>query len=236
MPLSARSMVLGIVSDRRRLVRAATRSADETTLLVEQARAGAEAGADFYQIREPDLSAAALLALVRRVVDATGSRLTVLVNDRADVAVAAGGGAGVHLRAASMPTARLRAWLAPGLSVTRAVHSIAEACAAGPVDAVVAGTVTTSISKDVGHPTLGTDGLRALVDATTVPVIAIGGLTPADWSWVARTGAAGWAGIGSFLPASGEPVGDAVERAVRAARAIELSARPPSNPARARVH
>lgn len=249
MTMATHSMILGIVSHRHRLSRAAAiAGADPTRLLVEQARAAAEAGADFFQIREPDLDAGGLLAVVRRVLDATGNRLAVYVNDRADVAVAAGGGAGVHLRSTSLTAARLRAWLPAGLAVTRAVHSVAEAIAAGPIDAVIAGTAAASASKDAGHPTLGLEGLRAIVDAAAVPVIALGGLGPSDWPWVARTGASGWAGIGVFLPTPGERVDEAVMRAVHAARAAERhdaanafeARRPgaamPGGPPRARVH
>jgi thiamine-phosphate pyrophosphorylase len=215
-------VLIGLVSDRRRLAAAAgVPDTDAAGLLIAQATAAAEAGADFYQIRELDLDAGPLLILVREIAAATRGRLPLFVNDRADVAVAAG--LGVHLRSSSAPAARLRGWLPRSVDVTRAVHSAADAQAAGPVDMLIAGTAKPSASKPSGHDTLGADGLRAIVEACAVPVIAIGGLTPADWPWVAATGARGWAAIGVFLPVAGERVDEAVKRTIAAGRALDGS-------------
>ncbi len=99
-PAAAARPWLIVVSDRRRLCAAAGRPiAEADELLVVQALAAAAGGVAAFQVREPDLEGRALLALVGRLA-ATGVR--VLVNDRADVAAAAG--VGVHLRASSMPT------------------------------------------------------------------------------------------------------------------------------------
>ena len=63
----------------------------------------ARAGVDLIQIREPDLDDRALVTLARAAVAAVrGTPARVIVNDRADVALAAGA-AGVHLRGDSMP-------------------------------------------------------------------------------------------------------------------------------------
>ena len=65
------------------------------------------------------------------------------MNDRLDVALAAGA-AGVHLRADSMPVARVRALAPPGFLVGRSVHGEAEGLAvaqAGGVDYLIAGTL-----------------------------------------------------------------------------------------------
>lgn len=208
-----------VVSDRRRLARAA--GADDRLaagLLIDQAAAAAEAGADYYQIREPDLDAAILVALATRIREVAAGRLVVLVNDRADVAAAAR--VGVHLTARSLPADRLRRWMPSSTSITRAVHGTADAAASGPVDALVAGTAAASASKRSGHPVLGPDGLRAIVLASAAPVLAIGGLSATDWPWVAATGAVGCAGIGAFLPGPGETVGAAVARGVGALRGV----------------
>jgi thiamine-phosphate pyrophosphorylase len=76
----------------------------------------------------------------------------------------------------------------------------------------VAGTVWPSASKPPAHPLLGADGLRAIVRATSVPVLAIGGVTLSRLAEVAGAGAAGAAGIGLFM---GEP--DESSTACRAA-------------------
>jgi thiamine monophosphate synthase len=74
----------------------------------------------------------------------------------------------------------------------------ARACAAG-VDYLIAGTVFATASKPSSHALLGEAGLAAVVRAVDVPVLAIGGMTPARMAQVAAAGASGVAGIGLFL-------------------------------------
>jgi thiamine-phosphate diphosphorylase len=203
---------LVLVSDRTRLCAALGRPpGDGAALLVEQAHAAAAARLTAFQIREPDLDARTLLALTERVAAAAGSTLRVLVNDRADVARAAG--VGVHLRASSMPAARVRSWLPPPAWITRAVHGARDLPAAAGADAVIAGTVRATASKPADAPRLGLSGLAALAASSPVPVIGIGGLTGRDWPALRAAGAAGLAAIGAFLPRPGEDVGGAVQRA-----------------------
>jgi len=206
---------IGIVSDRRRLAAAAGRElAAAPALLVAQLEVAADARVAFYQLREPDLDVTTLLALARRLVVAAAGRTRVVVNDRADVAALAG--AGVHLKHHSIDAARLRPWMPTSTWMSRAVHTLDDVHAAGPVDAMVAGTAAPSLSKAAGTPTLGPAGLAALVAASDVPVFAIGGLTPSDWRWVAASGAYGIAAIGAFLPRRGEDPAAATARAVAA--------------------
>lgn len=203
---------LQLVTDRRRLCAAAgVPLGDAAALIVAQARAAASAGVSHFQVREPDLDGGALLALATGVRDVAGTRMRVLINDRVDVAVAAGVDA--HLRAASLPASRLRSWVPAGLWLSQAVHSADEVRRAGPVDALVAGTVGPTPSKTAGHRVLGIDGLRTLVRATTTPVFAIGGLSALDWPALHQAGAAGLAAIGWFLPRRGESADEAVHRA-----------------------
>jgi thiamine-phosphate pyrophosphorylase len=207
------------VSDRARLCAAAGRPAAEARdLVVAQAAAAAEAGIAAFQLREPDLDARTLLALAERLARVAGGRMRVLVNERADVAAAAG--LGVHLKSVSMPAARLRTWLPPGTWIMRSVHDRADLEAAGPVEAVLAGTVLESASKPPGSPRLGWAGLTALAAVSTVPVVGIGGLGPADWPALRACGAVGLAAIGAFLPRRGESVGDAVARVVAELAAV----------------
>src|SRR5262249_61957306 len=112
-----------------------------------------------------------LLAVTRR----TPSRI--VVNDRLDVALAAGAD-GVHLRADSIPVAEARRLAPAGFLIGRSVHSAAEAAAARDADYLIAGTVFPSRSKGTAHPLLGIDGLRAMVSATPPPALALGRLTP----------------------------------------------------------
>lgn len=167
--------------------------------LVEQAKAAVDAGVELIQIRERDLEARQLADLVHDVLAVARGRSTrVMVNDRLDVAWTCGA-EGVHLRADSVPTAEARRMAPRPFVIGRSVHSVEEARSAGDVDYLIAGTVFATPSKGEGHALLGTDGLRAIVAAARVPVLAIGGIASDRIEEIARTGAAGIAGIGLFL-------------------------------------
>ena len=95
--------------------------------LVERVSWAARAGVHLVQVRERDLEGRALTALVAGCVAAVrGTRARIVVNDRVDVAVAAGAH-GVHLRADSMAAARVRTMVPPGFLVGRSVHGLDEA-------------------------------------------------------------------------------------------------------------
>jgi thiamine-phosphate pyrophosphorylase len=168
--------------------------------LVERVAAAARAGVHLVQIRERDMEGAALLRLVAACVAAVrGTRTRVLVNDRVDVALAAAAH-GVHLRADSMPAPRIRRIAADSFLIGRSVHSIADVRRAeeeGGVDYLLFGTVFETASKP-GVAAAGDAALREAVSATRLPVLAIGGVTPATLPRVAAAGAAGFAAIGLF--------------------------------------
>jgi thiamine-phosphate diphosphorylase len=191
--------------------------------LVAQVREAAAAGVDLVQVRELDLEARDLYRLIERCLDAAAGLPTrIVVNDRADVALATGAH-GVHLRADSYPGERVRAIVPGGFLIGRSVHDPEEAgsvAASGSVDYIVFGTVFASASKAPGHRTAGLDGLAAAVRAAApVPVLAIGGVSADSAAALRRAGAAGLAGIGLFLPgeAGAEATLDATVRRVRAA-------------------
>ncbi|HVH25631.1 MAG TPA: thiamine phosphate synthase [Vicinamibacterales bacterium] len=185
------------MTDRRRLTPEAPFDVARRRLL-DQARWAAASRVDLIQVRERDLEAAPLAALVTDLLlVCAGSGTRVVVNDRLDVALACGA-QGVHLRHDSVPAGRVRSIVPPGFLIGRSVHSAAEAAQAGPVDYLIAGTVYPTPSKPT-IPTIGLRGLAEIVQAATVPVLAIGGLTADGLDAVAATGAAGVAGIGLFI-------------------------------------
>jgi thiamine-phosphate pyrophosphorylase len=189
-----------LVTDRRRLTEAGASVDDARRLLLAQLEEAVEGGVDLIQVRERDLDAASLAALVGDVVAlARGTRTRVVVNDRLDVALARGAG-GVHLRADSIAASHARRIAPPGFLIGRSVHAVDEVPAAEGCDYLIAGTVFPSRSKDRGAPLLGLDGLHAIARAARVPVLAIGGVTPDRFEEIAAAGAAGVAGIGLFLP------------------------------------
>jgi len=172
-----------------------------------------EAGIDLVQVRERDLEASQLSAIVREMIAvARGSSTRVIVNDRLDVALACGAD-GVQLRGDSIPVNAARRLAPEHFLIGRSVHSVDEAVSAAEADFLVAGTVFPTLSKDGGAPLLGVEGLRAIVQSARVPVLAIGGVNEATVVRVARTGAAGCAAIGLFMR-SDESGGDGPCRAV----------------------
>lgn len=183
-----------LVTDRHRLRPAGTDS------LVRLASRAAAAGVDIIQVRERTLDDRQLAGLVRALVEALGSTpARVVVNDRTDIALATRAH-GVHLRADSINAVRVRALAPTGFLIGQSVHRRSEAVAAARsgVDYIVAGTVYPTASKPETSPLLGLEGLRDLVQAVDVPVLAIGGVV-ADKVWdLAASGAAGVAAIGLF--------------------------------------
>jgi thiamine-phosphate diphosphorylase len=138
---------------------------------------------------------------VRRVRAAVAPGTPVLVNDRTDVALAAGAD-GVHLRADSVAASRVRAIVPARFVIGRSVHTLAEIDAAvvdGGCDYLMFGTVFPSAGKPADHPVAGLERLAEACARSPLPVIAIGGMTPAREPDVRRAGAAGLAAVGWFM-------------------------------------
>lgn len=207
-------MILCLVTDRRRLASGATAEAERSRLLRQQAIAAVAAGVDYLLVREPDLEARALAALVSDLLALTrASRTRLLVNERLDVALACGAD-GVHLRESSFAAADARRLAPPRFLIGRSVHSVGAATAATGADYLIAGTAFETPSKPPHHDLLGVDGIRAIATAVAIPVLAIGGVTEHNAAEIATAGAAGAAAIGLFMPASAlaSRVGDARAR------------------------
>jgi len=144
-------------------------------------------GVDMIQIREKDLTARQLFEFTLAVLEVRAKRpAKILINTRADVALAAGAD-GVHLPAAAPRETP------PGLLVGRSCHTLAEVRAAA-ADFVTFGPVFASPAK--GQPV----GLDALAEAcrTGVPVYALGGVSWDNAAACVKAGAAGIAGIRLF--------------------------------------
>ncbi len=186
--------VLCLITDRRRF------GAAWEPALVERVRAAARAGVHLVQVRERDLDGGPMTRLTERCVDAVrGTRARVLVNDRVDVALAAGAH-GVHLRGDSMDAARVRWMVPPAFLIGRSVHTVEEAVEVsgrGALDYLIFGHVFETTSKP-GQDAAGLDQLARGSAATTLPVLAVGGVSPPRAAGVARAGAAGVAAIGLF--------------------------------------
>jgi len=167
---------------------------------VDLARIGAEGGADVVQFREKRARCTReLVQIVRRMADViagTGTRL--VVDDRVDVAVAAGVHA-VHLGRDDLEVAVARRILGDAAVIGATVNSSSEAVsiARQPVDYLGVGPVFGTRSKSRPAPTLGIEDLRAIVRLVDRPVIAIGGVTVDNAAEALAAGAHGVAVLSS---------------------------------------
>jgi thiamine-phosphate pyrophosphorylase len=178
-------------------------------------RAAVQGGATMIQVRWKDASPNEVLELTRALVAALP--VPVLVNDRADIALAAGA-AGAHLGWDDPPLELLRPHLPAGFLLGLSVGTPEEAEQAIPASAdywSIGPCFATPTKRDAGPP-LGAEGFGALAARAPegTPVIGIGGITVENAGEVTRAGAAGVAVIGAVLNAQ-EP--ETAARALRAA-------------------
>ncbi|CAH1662579.1 Thiamin-phosphate pyrophosphorylase [Hyphomicrobiales bacterium] len=178
--------------------------------LPEIAAAAFAGGCRWFSLREKDLPAddqVTLLRAIRAQAQPSGAVVTV----HGSAAVAAAAGVGLHLDATGDALAA-RKQLGPDALIGQSVHNPAEARAvlAGALDYVIAGPAFLTASKPGYGPALGPDGLAAIVAATSLPVIAIGGLDAATIPVCRRAGIAGAAVMGGVMRAE-DPANEVLE-------------------------
>jgi thiamine-phosphate diphosphorylase len=208
-------MTICLVTDRRRLGAAVGAGpADWVAALEQQVRAAIEAGVDLVQLREADLEAAELVALTERLVAAAaGTSARILVNDRMDVALAAGA-AGIHLKERSFSPDDARTLAPAGFLIGCSIHGVTAAVERRSADYLMAGTVLPTISKP-DSKLMGWEGLAAVVTAAAgTPVLAIGGIDLPAMGLLASSGAAGLAAVGAFIPPAGQETYEFVHKRV----------------------
>ena len=187
------------------------RSALPATSLQDAVESCLAAGLKAVQLREKDMAVRDLLALAQALRDSTrrhGARL--LVNDRADVALAVGAD-GVQRAGTSLPVSALRAISPSRFLIGASVHAMdeARAAAADGADFLLFGPVYDTPSKRQYGAPQGLDALRRVTAAVRRPVVAVGGIDPRRAPEVVAAGASGVAAIGAFLAA--ERPGDVVK-------------------------
>jgi thiamine-phosphate pyrophosphorylase len=188
--------------------RKALDAADPAGNVLAKIRAATAVGVDWVQIRERDMPARELLGLAKAAggIGAGGAR--VIVNDRLDVALAAGA-AGVHLGGESVPAREVVRWcregnVPAGFLIGVSCHSLEEAREAEDAGAsyVFFGPVFETPSKKKFGPPQGIARLGEACRAVRIPVIAIGGVNEGNVAECLRAGAAGIAAIRMFQESS----------------------------------
>jgi thiamine-phosphate pyrophosphorylase len=196
--------------------------------LAELGREVAAGGATLVQLRDKHGSTRRLIAETRAIKAALASSgVPVLVNDRVDVALAAGAD-GVHVGQDDMPAADARRLLGPAAVIGLSVKTIAQAEAAPleALDYVCVGGVFVTTSKDNVAAPIGLAGLKTILAvlrarAPDFPVGAIAGIDETNAGEVVAAGADGVAVI-SALSLAPDPAGAAkrlrgmIDRSLRA--------------------
>ena len=183
--------------------------------------AAVRGGVTAVQLREKESATRESLELARRLLarlDRAG--LPLIVNDRADIALAAGA-AGVHLGQDDLPVREARRLLGPGAIIGLSVETPEQAAAAEAWDVSYLGVspVYTTPTKTDTKPPWGLDGIRRLRALTRRTLVAIGGIHAGNAADVLAAGADGLAVV-SAICAAPDP-----EAAARRLREIVDAAR-----------
>ena len=182
--------------------------------------AAAKGGITLLQYRDKFSDTRALIDNAKRLKDAlSGSNIPLLINDRVDVALAAGAD-GVHLGQNDMDPRDARRLLGSNAIIGWTVKNVhhARALTEQPVDYATIGGVFATTSKDNPDPPLGLDGFKAVLalarQTKDIPIGAIAGITADNAASLIQAGADGIALISTIFMA------DQPEEAARKLRTI----------------
>ena len=175
-----------------------TPAAEDFSSVLQLVQAAVVARIDLVQIREKNLSASVLYQLASSAAAITkGSATKLLINDRSDIAAAAGAD-GVHLTTSSLPTAVVRQSFGDGFLIGVSTHSLEEARLArqGGADFAVFGPVfDTASKKEFGEPP-GLTGLASVCsELSPFTILALGGVMLGNVAECIHAGARGVAAI-----------------------------------------
>ena len=168
----------------------------------EQVQRLIDGGATFVQLREKYLPPIDFLREAEAALKiADDNHVTLIINDRVDIAMAIGAG-GVHLGQNDMPAEAARRLFREDAFVGFSTHTQQqmEAAVRLPIDYVAFGPIFATTTKHDHDPTVGLEQLRAVRNiAAEVPLVAIGGITAANVQAVLETGADSVAVISSVV-------------------------------------
>ncbi len=170
----------------------------------EIAAAAIAGGATVVQLRDKDLTTRQMVETAARMLAVTRpAGVPLVINDRVDVALAVDAD-GVHLGPDDLAVGAARRILGPARLVGASAGTVDEAVQAERegADYLGVGSVFHTSSKpDAGSP-IGIEGLRRIVQAVRLPVVAVGGITHGNAAEAIRAGAAGVAVISAVVAAA----------------------------------
>ncbi|MDB4869526.1 MAG: thiE [Gemmatimonadales bacterium] len=181
-----------------RLVAITDDAEDRRGTLVDRMAAAVRGGATSVQIRLKTAPPREVVEITRAIMARTS--VPVIVNDRADIALAAGA-AGVHVGEADLPVAAIRRFAPENFIIGASLGSDAELANARDADYVGIGPVFGSDSKKDAGGAIGVDGFERLAALVELPAIAVGGITADRALQITVHGAAGVAVINAIFKA-----------------------------------
>ncbi len=175
-------------------------AAEDRDAFVQRACACVRGGATMVQLRLKDESARVQVEVARALIAALPARAPLIMNDRADLALAAGA-AGVHVGSDDLPTATVRRLVGPRMIIGASVGNDAEALQAADADYVGIGPVYATASKGDAGSAIGAAELRRLAALCARPAVAIGGIDSTNAGALVGDGVAGIAAIRALFSA-----------------------------------
>jgi thiamine-phosphate pyrophosphorylase len=179
-----------------RLVAITDDAEDQRSTLVERVAAAVLGGATSVQVRLKNATPREVVEITRAIVIKVP--VPVIVNDRADIALAAGA-AGVHVGEADLPVSAIRRFAPANFIIGASLGGDAELANARDADYVGIGPLFTTDSKDDAGKAIGLDGFRKLAGLSGRPAVAVGGLSAARAAQVMAAGAAGVAVVNAIF-------------------------------------
>jgi len=163
---------------------------DQAPRVAAFARELVEGGATLIQYRNKTDCGRQMLTDARELRRALNSEIRLIMNDRADLCLAAGFD-GVHVGQDDLAPESARLIVGDALWVGVSTHSVEQAIAADKTSAdyIAIGPVFATTSKEKPDPVIGLEGVRAVRAATRKPLVAIGGITRSNYASVIEAGA-----------------------------------------------
>jgi thiamine-phosphate pyrophosphorylase len=163
-----------------------------------------QGGARWIQLRDKKAGGADLLAAATAaLLETRAASARLIVNDRLDVALAAGAD-GVHLGGDDLPVSEARRLAPDGFIIGHSTHSVAEALRAAeslPCDYVALGPIYPTSTKQDAHAVLGPEALHAVCSRIGKPLVAIGGIDAGRLPEVLEAGATAAAVVSAVMVA-----------------------------------